>query len=145
MGESSLNIIPWDLSLETGIEILDEQHKNFIKKANLFFIKFKAEKKSDAVIEQMGFLEDYLFYHFQTEEAFQIDSHYPEFPSHQAEHKQLIFKVKAMAEAIRSMTEENQDEVYQQFVQLVNQWIGNHIMNSDMKFTRYYTTMFEEE
>lgn len=133
-----LHLIPWNKELETGIEVLDEQHKKFFKMANRFVIKNLANKKTEAAMEELEFLEDYLMYHFQTEETFQIESHFPDYQDHQAEHKRLIFQVKAMSVALNSIDKTNREKALHDFSDFVNRWVKNHILNLDLDFSRFY-------
>lgn len=139
-----LNVIPWNKELETGIEILDEQHMNFFKMSNRFAIKYMANKKTEAVMEELEFLEDYLMYHFQTEETFQIESNYPGYLDHQAEHKRLIFQVKAMSVALKNADKSNREKVLQDFAEFVNDWVKKHILNLDLDFSLFYKSSLLE-
>lgn len=135
-----LHTISWSKELETGIEIVDNQHRNFFMHANKFIIMSLAGKKSQASMEELEFIQDYLCYHFQTEETFQIDSHYPESEEHQAEHKRLVFQVKEMAIALAAR-EEDDTETLERFASFVNTWVVHHIMESDLKFSKYYKSL----
>lgn len=138
-----MHILPWYKELETGIQIVDEQHKKFFKEANKFAIKYLAEKKSEAALETLEFLQQYLHYHFQTEETFQHESSYPLYLEHQAEHKQLTFKVKTMAVALQTATDDNLEDVMQQFSNFINDWVTKHILDSDLRFSYYYKDYIE--
>lgn len=131
-----MHIVPWNEKLTLGIEIVDEQHYEFLKRANKFIIKYLAEKKEEAVKEELEYLQDYLQYHFQTEETFQYESIYPDYLKHQAEHKQLIFRVKEMT--IKLLDMENREMIMKDFADFIQDWVINHILTSDLKFANYY-------
>lgn len=133
--ERCFYIKPWRKELETGIGIVDEQHKEFLRRANKFVIIYLSGDKKKAVSEQLEFLQDYLMYHFQTEETFQIDSHYPLCGEHQAEHLHLKFQVGQMASMLAGKDDE---EAMQCFAEFVNDWFFKHVLDWDLKFAGYY-------
>lgn len=140
-----MHIISWNKELETGIESIDSQHMQFLKKANKFVIKFLADKKSEAAIEELEFLKDYLLYHFQIEETFQFDSDYPGYLDHQAEHKFLAFRIKEMAIALQESDSENGEEALARFADFINEWVYGHILNLDLEFAKYYRSWKTEK
>lgn len=131
-----MNIIPWKKELETGIKLIDEQHMEFIKRANAFFIKVRADRQKDAAREQLEFLQNYILYHFQAEETFQVESDYPGYLCHQAEHKSLVFKVKEMS--IMLNTSNFSKESVDSFCAFITNWVITHILNYDLGFAKYY-------
>lgn len=132
------NILPWSHELETGIELIDSQHKEFLKNANKFIIKLRAEKEVDAAMEEIGFLQNYLLYHFQAEETFQFESGFDNYLKHQAEHKQLTFQVKEMSTKLKVNNFSSQS--IDDFCAFINKWVMGHILNSDLEFARYYNS-----
>lgn len=141
----ALRILPWYKELETGIEVVDSQHMKFFKEANKFTIKYMAEKGSEAAMEELAFLQQYLCYHFQTEETFQFESDYPKYLDHQAEHKELVFQTKAMAVALETADETNYEERIRKFAEFINEWVTKHILNSDLEFSYYYKDYIESK
>lgn len=134
--QMQLRTFSWNKELETGIEIVDSQHKDFIKNANKFIIKVRFNKANEGMAEEFEFLKDYLLYHFQTEETFLFDSGYPDFTSHQAEHLQIKFETKRIGTIMAF--EEDKKKVLDEFTAFINSWIISHIMGSDLKFANYY-------
>ncbi len=139
----TLHVFPWNENLETGIELVDEQHKNFLKHANEYILRIMASKASPennpnlerGAEKQFEFLHDYLQYHFQAEETFMADSNWPGYREHQAIHNQLKFKVKALEQVMISGTKKQRMDGV---TQLVEEWIVDHILNEDQKFADYY-------
>lgn len=133
-----MHIVSWNKELETGIEILDEQHRSFLIKSNKFVIKSLSLNGAEAALEELEYLKDYLFYHFQTEESFMVDSEYPEYGDHQAEHKRLEFQVKEMSILLEEIGNDDRQEALERFSGFINEWVVNHIMNLDLKFAKYH-------
>lgn len=132
--EQDLHIYPWSKDLETGIEILDDQHKKFLMHANRFIIKIKAGKAAEGIWEEFEFIKDYLMYHFQTEETFLYEKNYDKYGEHQAEHLQMKFRTKMVGNALK---ENDPEKAVKEFVEFVNEWVINHILKSDLEFSRY--------
>lgn len=138
-----MNIVPWKKELEIGIDLIDRQHYEFLKRANTFVIRFRTEKKRAAIEEQLTFLQDYLLYHFQAEETYQFESGYPRYEEHQAEHKHLVFRVKELS--ILLQDEENQEKAIDEFVLFVNKWVIGHTLSSDLAFSKHYNEYLKEK
>lgn len=111
-----MNIAAWKKELETGIEEIDRQHKDFLIMANKFIIRYRAEKGSEAALEELEFLKDYLFYHFHVEETFQVESNYPGYYLNHSDSSSAV----------------------DDFAAFINEWVVGHIYKSDLEFSRYY-------
>lgn len=129
-------IFQWNRDLECGIELVDKQHRQLIETANQFFIRHKCGKGRDAVRECLGFLQQYILYHFQTEEAFMTECDYPKYRPHQAIHTAVAREVQ-----FRSVKMEDSGyapEEIEGFYSFVCDWIKDHILIHDMEFSRFY-------
>lgn len=129
-------IFQWDKNLECGIALVDTQHKKLIESANQFFIRHKCGKGREAVKECLGFLEQYILYHFQTEEAFMTECDYPQYRPHQAIHM-------AVAKEVQFRSVKLEDSGYaaadvEGFYTFLCDWIKDHILVHDMAFSRFY-------
>lgn len=131
-----MNTFQWKKELETGIELLDSQHKTFIMNANKFIIKLGFKNGNNGAKEELEYLRDYLLYHFQVEETFQFESNYPYYLDHQAEHKHLAFRVKQMASVLNS--ENFSEESVLEFYKFIEEWVVKHILTYDLEFSKFY-------
>ena len=141
-GDMYMNIVQWDKELEIGIELLDTQHKEFFINVNKFIIKARVEKNKMAVAEGIDFLINYLLYHFQTEEAFQVTSEYPEYLDHQADHKNISFQVQEIT--LKLKINEFSDEYIENFYTFLMNWVEQHILKMDLHFSVYYKKYMAE-
>lgn len=129
-------IFNWDAELDTGIELIDQQHKNLINHANTFFISFKAGNPKQRLLECLSFLEQYILFHFQAEEAFQVECHYPGYRDHQALHSGLKMQFKFHSTQLEeSSFSEDRVETFYHFLR---DWIIGHILGEDKKFAAFY-------
>lgn len=135
-------IFNWDPRLELGIELIDTQHKNIISHANTFFISYKGGNPGQRLRECLSFLEQYVLYHFQAEEAFQVECGYPGYLEHRAEHASLKMQFRFQGTKLNSsgFSRESIDGFYD----FMRNWVSDHILNEDMRFASYYRARSEE-
>lgn len=134
-----MNIFKWDHNLESGIELIDNQHKEIIAHVNAFLIAYKCGETQKKTQECLDFLKQYILYHFQSEEAFQVDCGYSGYREHQARHSYLATQVKFHAVTI-SESGFSEDSV-NAFYDFINSWIIDHIMTEDMTFASYFKSI----
>jgi len=84
----------WTPDLTVGVEMIDEQHKELIRRMNAFFDAMKNGDKQQKVLEILDFLEVYVESHFRDEEMLQLSSGYPHFKEHKKLHTDFIADVK---------------------------------------------------
>lgn len=121
----------WDSSLETGNNIIDEQHKSLIKAINDLFESCSHGKGRMEVQNTLNFLNDYIVKHFSDEEKLQIKSKYPEYVAHKKLHED--FK----KEVANIVSEYEKNGATITLVAKVNSsissWLINHIKTMDKK------------
>lgn len=138
-----LHIFSWTKELETGIELIDKQHKAFMMQANRFIIKVMSNKIDEGIKEEFDFLNGYLLYHFQAEETYILDSGYEDYRGHQAEHLRIKFEAKKLEEMM--YTAKSQEELAEKMMDFINLWVVSHIMESDLEFAKYYKEKSQEK
>lgn len=129
-------IFRWNRELETGVEMLDRQHKQIFKHANHFFLCHKCGDDVGTLKECMGFLQQYTMYHFQAEEAFQVQCGYPRYREHQAIHNGLATQVKFLS--VKMEASGYAREQVEAFYHFLSEWIRNHILVEDVGFARFF-------
>ena len=124
----------WNASYETGIPIIDAQHKELFEQIGILLNKPSAEQAS----KTLDFLADYVVKHFATEEALQQKCRYPKF----AEHKQMhVAFVKTYVELKEKYEESGSDPiVLMKITNTALAWLKNHIRAEDKTFAAYYIT-----
>lgn len=126
----------WTDDLETGIFIVDEQHKNMFNKANEIFdlgINEDVEKIKKIFI----FLMEYSNNHFHDEEKLMIQEEYTGFMKHRNEHNFFIEKIYEIYQSICSegIEEDNLNDLKV----LIIDWLANHINGEDKEFIKSRT------
>jgi len=126
-------IANWSSRFETGIAIIDTQHKALFQAINRLSDSFKAGTSGAQSKECLDFLLKYTIEHFQTEEKFMKEIDYPKLTSHMAEHMQLIRK----AEAIQAKLNEG-NTVTMDVTLFISDWLKHHINENDMDYVEFW-------
>jgi len=127
--------IIWDKKYELGNNRVDGQHKSLCDMVNNLIRQCEQGKASETIQETIGFLEDYSNYHFDNEEALQIEIGYPGYN----EHKKIHDGFKAMvSQLLQSYRERGSSEALLADIrETVITWLVDHIHNEDSKIGDY--------
>ena len=129
-------IAPWSKELECGIDLIDKQHKDFFKAINAFHVNYKFNRGKASALECLNFLENYVLYHFQTEEAFQRESNFPKRNEHHAMHEMLAIELKKLSISLKATN--FSDVTIEQFYYFIQSWLNNHTLGDDLEFSKYH-------
>ncbi len=131
MGEK-MSIIAWTPKLSVGIEAIDQQHKELIRRLNLFVSAMKQGKGKAQVAQVLAFLEEYVVTHFRDEETAMQRYGYPseDFGEHRQAHQGFVRQVQQIKEQL------DQEGITLPFVvnlQLaLAEWLIDHIGRTDV-------------
>lgn len=127
-GETCL-AMQWSTSLATGVDLIDQQHQELIRRINQLLEACTQGKGKEAVGETLNFLEDYVKTHFSAEEKLQRDHHYPEYPAHKQLHDEFIQDVSRLKQEFAN------EGATLRLVAVINRrvvdWLTQHIMKVD--------------
>ena len=128
-------IIAWSDILATGIEIIDEQHKQLVNLTNeLFRACMRGGETLDAVFkETMSRMVEYVKFHFTFEQQMLQRVNYPDFVNHKKEHDTLI---KTVLETTKDYGG-GKRFVPNNFVRYLKDWIVSHIGHNDKMYAAY--------
>lgn len=125
-------IANWSSRYETGIRIIDTQHKALFEAVNKLADSFKAGTSKAQVKDSLDFLVKYTVEHFQTEEKYMRDMDYPKLTSHMAEHAQLILKAKDLQDKLAEGKSMTMDVTI-----FLADWLKHHINDVDMDYVAF--------
>lgn len=131
-------MIRWNDNYKIGIEEIDTQHKRFFDIADYTFNLLKDNliiDKYDRIIAILNELKDYTKYHFRTEEEFMEKIRYKKLLSHKVEHKDFI---RTLEEIDLSKIDQDQEGYTLELLDMILNWLSNHILKSDAEFGRFY-------
>jgi len=125
-------ICPWDKKFETGIELIDEQHKQLFQILNELTSHLGNRSGPKALNKAFNDLAEYADYHFKTEDKvwgqYLKDDNW--FADHDRQHKSFF------ADVISLKNEEKNkplDDVIQNIVFFLSRWAARHILDSDRR------------
>jgi hemerythrin len=121
--------LTWKQSYQTGIAILDEQHRGLFAALG----RLHAAKRAGAIEEETGdlmaFLKDYTGTHFKTEEDLMLAHGYVGYQEHKVHHDWFVAEVAALESRLRSGKAEATA-----VVELIGNWIHHHILEVDSRY-----------
>ncbi len=124
----------WDAAFSVGIPEIDEQHTVIVDCITLLeeAVHSGVTKKSwSAVHSAVGRLADYVRIHFAVEESLMRIHAYPDFDRHAEEHRQFTFNLMRLQEKSLKV------EVSKEMIDFLDQWLRDHIMESDKRYASY--------
>ena len=119
----------WSTQYETGILLVDSQHKKLVDAINDLHEAMKEGKGKEKIEKTLNFLVDYTVLHFSAEEKLMQQKNYPDYTNHKKVHDKLVaevkdIKTKYLAGKILPM----------QVSTFMSDWLKNHILGTDKKY-----------
>ncbi|GLZ87718.1 bacteriohemerythrin [Metapseudomonas resinovorans] len=120
--------LEWESDLDTGIEVIDGQHKRIVEMINgLHAAQLRMDKAAVArVIEEVV---DYTLSHFAFEETLLEDAGYQFSRAHKKVHELFIRRVNVFRTRHQAG-----DDVADELKDLLGRWLFNHIRNDDANY-----------
>ena len=131
--------IEWDDSLLTGVEDIDDQHRELFRRFNDLLAACNQGRGRDEVLRVLTFLDDYIRRHFRDEEAMQQRTNFPDYTVHRAQHEEFMVKTDALAAQFRS-----EGATLSLLVKTNNtlmEWLVGHIRKMDRAFAKHMLTV----
>jgi hemerythrin len=125
----------WTEDLATGIQTVDEQHRELFRRINALVAAIKQARCKDEIDATIRFLEEYSRTHFADEERAMKESSYDGLAEHQKQHAVYLANIaelqqEAAAPRVRGVSYDLSVTTNQ----IVVDWIVDHIMKVDRKF-----------
>jgi hemerythrin len=117
----------------TGIELIDNEHRQLFDYANQIYDLLHAEfvpDKYDNIVDILGKLRDYTKKHFADEEAYMESIQYKKIFTQKVQHQAFIDELdKLNLDEISEV--ENQEETIGNLLTFVTDWLIHHILEVD--------------
>ena len=126
----------FDISLVTGNEEIDGQHKEWIEKINNLLACYENGGGKVESIKMLEYMAEYTEFHFGAEEKLQEEAEYPGLEEHKEKHDEF----RRVVEELHDMLEEEEGPS-QKFVEAVQKnvvdWLYKHIRTFDCSVATY--------
>jgi hemerythrin-like metal-binding protein len=135
--------IAWSDDLETGIEEIDFQHKEYLDRVNLLLDKCQEGSRIGLMLGAFDYLDKYMREHLKLEEHLMFENRYPEYVPHWEEHK----KFKENLKDIKSVLEDHgfDSELGMRLNYFLVEWFFNHVRSDDVKLCKFLHSKLQTE
>lgn len=121
----------WKDSYRLGVDQIDHQHMELFRMTEDLVNAVKDGAGVEAYQKALGFLKDYVIYHFRDEEAYQASIHYSGIEAHREEHRQFT---QTVLNYEKRLTENGFDEkTMKDLAGTVTAWLIYHVVDTDQK------------
>ena len=131
--------IEWSIDLETGIGVVDQQHRQYFNLLNGYLEKatekFSSSEQVFDLLEKFKFLYEYAEEHFSTEEAIMTKAGFPDYESHREEHLYFLKHVEDLYSQMKTggFSPSLRSEVNYYIIE----WFVEHIRLTDKKLAAF--------
>lgn len=127
--------MPWHPSLSVGIDLIDEQHREWFSRAEALFEAGKKGQGKEKVGEMLEFLDSYTKKHFADEEKYMLSISYPEYDAQKKAHTAFIAQLQKLRKDYDSSGGSLTTIIGAN--KMVINWLTTHISNMDKKIGVY--------
>ncbi|KAF1702507.1 bacteriohemerythrin [Pseudoxanthomonas suwonensis] len=124
-----MSLMIWQDDLDTGIEVIDEQHRRIVAMINQLH-QAQTGASALAVSEVLDELVDYTLSHFAFEEELMEEAGYPFCAAHKRVHE--VFTKRVSEYRMRYQAGE---DVVDELKSMLSRWLFNHIRNDDKAYS----------
>ncbi|WP_031514732.1 bacteriohemerythrin [Desulfofalx alkaliphila] len=136
----------WKEKYKIGVDTIDRQHEELFRRVSAFIQvvqqKTDWEEKLAQVKETMAFMQEYVIFHFDDEEAYQESINYPDLENHKKAHAKFKASVGQYAERLDK--EGYSEELVQEFGGKLMTWLIMHVAAMDQKIGEYVQSQGDE-
>lgn len=123
----------WDNSMNTGIELIDNDHKKLLGLINQLQTATRYQIDDSMIVNILTELIDYTKYHFDREEQLMRINDYPDYEAHKKLHIQMINKISQLSTAYKTDKLHTIDEA----LAFLKTWLIQHIKAKDKDYIPY--------
>ncbi len=127
------DFFPWISSFETGIAVIDAQHRKLVGMLNELFDAMNRGEGNAVVGRILDGMVEYTQYHFGTEESLFARYGYPGSVEHIREHEALRKQVRKLRAGLRA----GRNVFAHQIAEILKDWLRVHILQSDKKYVPF--------
>jgi hemerythrin len=133
-GEYDMQHLQWTDELDTGIQVIDNQHKRIVEYINKL-IDARVSHDKEQIATVLDELVDYTLSHFTFEESLMEEAGYPFIKGHKRVHQLFVKRVGDYVQRFK-MGEDIADEL----LNTLKAWLINHIKSDDNDYAEIVRT-----
>ncbi len=126
--------LAWGEHLATGIEAIDDQHRELFGRLNVFLAACDAGQGNEELLGMLQFLDDYVVFHFRAEELIQEEYGYLDRSRHRQYHCMFIDSFTSLKR--RFLIEGPTADLIAEINRFTIGWLIDHIGEKDREFAR---------
>ena len=127
-------MLGWTPSLAVGIDEIDDQHKEWFRRAGAFLDGLEHRTPQD--IEQLlVYLRRYSVIHFGVEEGWMRAFHYPRFHAHKAQHERFLRDLEKLSADHKARGLEPM-----RVGSWLGRWMADHVSMTDVQLAEFLMT-----
>lgn len=127
-------IFQWTPDYSVNVKELDEQHKKFIAVLNDLYQAILNNRQKEELQGIFAKLDDYLNFHFATEEKYFDKFNYEGSEEHKAEHQ----KAKDKIADIKQRSKDDEKVISFELIDFLEDWLISHVDTMDKKYTKCF-------
>ncbi len=125
--------IKWSDNLCVRLPEIDEQQKQIVARINNVVEAVNESMDQKEIYDMISDLTDFVRHRFSLEEKGMIECHYPDLLHHRKDHRELIRKIIAFRKMFADETQNVKDD----FIRHMEDWICNHSEQWDGKYAPF--------
>ena len=133
----------WRDDLLTGITVVDNQHKELIKRVNIFLNQLSMDLEIDELQQALDNLTSFVYEHFMEEEKVMKEGFYPNFTKHKQDHTSFINMISNLEQ--RMYNELPLSSFKSEVNEKICSWLNRHIPIKDKEMTNFIKNNKEKE
>lgn len=130
-----MDIIKWRPAYESGVQSMDEQHRQLIHLINSMYRVLRKEESSETLDSILGEMAAYAEKHLRAEEALLQEHGFPGYEEHLLLHQNYQKKVAALTKDWEQKDEMTAQNIYV----FLRQWWLEHIVENDKEYGLFLT------
>lgn len=127
--------LEWNKNLETGIEAIDNQHRELIRRIDALDLAVYGGKGKAELVIMLEYLAKYVEEHFEAEENMMRNAGYPGLPKHQEEHRKFRAIYARILQEYKVKGSDNY--LAMELDRQVGKWFEHHLMETDAAYVPY--------
>lgn len=126
--------VNWDEKYSVGIDVIDQQHKQFVFIMDKLSTAIGKLEHKEVMSQILNDLDQYVIYHFGTEEKYFREFNYLGAPEHIRAHHDFVERLKD----IREKFAKDQLRLSLELISFMSDWLVNHVAEMDRKYTECF-------